>query len=248
MSRRAVLVECFPLKTAWPKTETPVSRQKHAPFKVGYDAMWDDLERELDMTNARSIHCEFDMDRSQFRKLDTRPFATAARRSPKVLLSFEKGDMGRLYFPCDSYSTWSGNLRAISLTLTALRSIDRYGATAGEQYKGFRRLGSGGPRPGDNGAIPEDPASVLATWELTATPLEAAEVLVDQDPASNVHSPSTKAALAATMVAMPSVAKTVALAALKATHPDTGGDPTAFHRVQAARRRLALAHGEPVPA
>jgi hypothetical protein len=243
MSRRAVSIECFPLKTPWPKPETSVSRQRHAPFKVGYDALWDDLERELDMTNARSIHCEFDMDRSQFRKLDTRPFATAARRSPKVLLSFEKGDMGRLYFPCDSYSTWSGNLRAISLTLTALRSIDRYGATAGEQYKGFRRLGSG-----NASTTPTDPAAALAAWEVSATPLEAAEVLVDHDPASNVHSPSTKAALAATMVAMPSVAKTVALAALKATHPDTGGDSTAFHRVQAARRRLALAHGEPVPA
>jgi hypothetical protein len=43
------------------------------------------------------------------------------------------------YFPA-----WQNNVRAIALALEALRKVDRYGVTRGnEQYTGFRALGSG---------------------------------------------------------------------------------------------------------
>jgi hypothetical protein len=46
-----------------------------------------------------------------------------------------------MQFACDTYHMWQHNLHAIVLTLTALRAVERYGATsAGEQYAGFKAL------------------------------------------------------------------------------------------------------------
>jgi hypothetical protein len=54
---------------------------------------------------------------------------------------------GELTWTAKRYARWEDNLRAIALTLENLRAIDRYGATAGEQYRGFMALPAG-----DNGA------------------------------------------------------------------------------------------------
>ena len=44
-------------------------------------------------------------------------------------------------YPCDKYSNWQANLRAIALSLEALRAEDRYGVTRrAEQYKGWAKL------------------------------------------------------------------------------------------------------------
>jgi hypothetical protein len=46
-----------------------------------------------------------------------------------------------LSYPCDKYRDWHDNVRAIALSLEALRSVDRHGVTQnGEQYKGWVRL------------------------------------------------------------------------------------------------------------
>lgn len=228
-----VNIECFPLKSPWPKAETPAHRRRHSPFRVSYDALWYDVERELEHASARAPWCEFDMDRTQFRKLDTRPFANASRRTPKVMLSFEKGDLGRLYFPCDRYLTWEGNLRAISLTLEALRRIDRYGATAGEQYRGFRRLTAGGGAtfaPPTGGIVFD-----IEAWERTLTPMVAADFLAGLNPEV---APELRSSLAQLTLMSDGVRRSVIANALKATHPDQGGDRIAFEKVQAARRVL----------
>jgi hypothetical protein len=50
----------------------------------------------------------------------------------------------RLVFATDAYEDWQHNVRAIALTLEALRAVDRYGTTGGRQYAGFRQLTAGG--------------------------------------------------------------------------------------------------------
>lgn len=51
--------------------------------------------------------------------------------------------VGPLRYPCDRFATWQDNLRAIALSLEALRKVDRYGVTtAGEQYRGFLAIES----------------------------------------------------------------------------------------------------------
>lgn len=123
----------------WPSQKT--RNRKSAPFGVKYARMLDDLERELRHLEAKDIVIQ-----AYFRREDIRndgwPRSSAPRPSdPGVIVSFTKSKGEEISFPCDTYSTYEANLRAISLTLSALRAIDRYGVTQhGEQYKGWAKL------------------------------------------------------------------------------------------------------------
>lgn len=46
----------------------------------------------------------------------------------------------RRVYATDEYDGWKSNVRAIALTLEALRSCDRWGATQGRQHSGFEQL------------------------------------------------------------------------------------------------------------
>jgi hypothetical protein len=70
-------------------------------------------------------------------RLDGRPYANAKAEHPGVIFSIDSRH-GHLSYPCDTFTTWQDNLRAIALALEALRKVDRYGVTShGEQYRGF---------------------------------------------------------------------------------------------------------------
>jgi hypothetical protein len=80
----------------------------------------------------------------QFR-IDGRPRASAKASHPGVILSVSTS-VGALRYPCDRFATWQDNLRAIALSLEALRKVDRYGVTkSGEQYRGFLAIEQGTP-------------------------------------------------------------------------------------------------------
>jgi hypothetical protein len=96
-----------------------------------------DLNRELRALRATDGELLVAIDPAQFR-VDGRPYANAKAAHPGVILSFEIPKVGRVSYPCDKYTRWEDNLRAITLALEALRLIDRHGVTRrGEQYRGF---------------------------------------------------------------------------------------------------------------
>jgi hypothetical protein len=124
----------------WPKEKTPSHKRVKSPFEVKYGRMLDDLERELRHLSARDIVIQ-----AYFRREDIRndgwPRSSARPSEPGVVVSFLKRDKQEVAFPCDTFKNYESNLRAISLTLTALRAIDRYGVTQhAEQYKGWAKL------------------------------------------------------------------------------------------------------------
>ncbi|MBJ8342807.1 molecular chaperone DnaJ [Antrihabitans sp. YC3-6] len=81
--------------------------------------------------------------REQDFRIDGLPRANARPTHPGVILSIDSKH-GPLTYPCDKFTTWQDNLRAIALALEALRKVDRYGITAsGEQYTGWRAIESG---------------------------------------------------------------------------------------------------------
>lgn len=123
----------------WPGTKT--RHRKHSPFEVKFGRLLDDLERELNHLRARDIVIQAYYRREDIRN-DGWPRSSAPRPAdPGVVLSFTKPDGQEISLPCDTYVNYESNLRAISLTLTALRAIDRYGVTQhGEQYKGWAKL------------------------------------------------------------------------------------------------------------
>lgn len=126
--------------TQWPGgRQTPASDRRRAPFRAGYPRTLTDLEREIEALSATSVVVQLDLDANQIRN-DGWPRSSARPRSPGVVVSFVVKTKP-LSFPCDTYLTWEDNLRAISLSLTALRAVDRYGVTRhAEQYTGFAQL------------------------------------------------------------------------------------------------------------
>ncbi|UYL86910.1 DnaJ-like chaperonin [Gordonia phage RavenCo17] len=125
----------------WPGklTVNRVSSQFSAPWRATLDL----LDRELwhlgpAGRNAPAV-LQIAMREQDFR-LDGMPRANARPEHPGVILAIES-TKGPLSFPCDRFVTWQDNLRAIALSLEALRKIDRYGITPNaEQYTGWKQL------------------------------------------------------------------------------------------------------------
>jgi len=144
--------------TQWPpgpRTET----KKDGRFKATWVQTLDLLEHELGKLRAKDVVIQIEdpegikgirndgsiriVSRSYFRSLSG------------IVLSFES-PKGNISMPCDRYEFWQDNLRAIALSLEALRAVDRYGVTRGnEQYRGWAQL------PASNGKLTRQDAIEL---------------------------------------------------------------------------------------
>ena len=128
----------------WPGTQTLPSERKRSQFSAKWSTTIELLETELEHLKAREIVLQADCDQSQIR-LDGHLRSDAKLRGPGIVLSFECPS-GAMSFPCDRFLDWQANVRAIALSLEALRSVDRYGVTQhAEQYRGWAKLP--GPSP-----------------------------------------------------------------------------------------------------
>lgn len=129
---------------AWPTTRT-VNRKK-SPFQASWGKTLGMLENELGHLQASGVVIQAYVDASKIRN-DGMLYASAKPSQPGVILSFNSKH-GPLLYPCDTFDDWQANVRAIALSLEALRKVDRYGVTKrAEQYKGFEKLE--GPSPAD---------------------------------------------------------------------------------------------------
>lgn len=127
-------------------------RRKRAQFRATYQRTLQDLDRELEAIQgrARNVILAAGFPPSKIRR-DGFPYSGARPEHPAVTLHFEINGQPAA-FPCDTFETFEDNLRAIVLSLEALRAVDRYGVTRNqEQYKGWLRLE----------AAKSDPAEVL---------------------------------------------------------------------------------------
>ncbi|UVG35401.1 DnaJ-like chaperonin [Microbacterium phage Zagie] len=124
----------------WPGAHTRSRRS--APFRYGgkpvkLTTTLSELDVELRAVGAKDAELLVAIDPAKFRR-DGRPYANAVAEHPGVILSFDIPKLGRVSYPCDTFTTWEDNLRAIVLSLEALRKVDRYGTTQHrEQYRGF---------------------------------------------------------------------------------------------------------------
>jgi hypothetical protein len=126
-------------------------QRKRSPFgirgKVDWSGTTDLLVRELRMLAAKDVILQMQVTEADIR-MDGWIYAGARPQGPGVILSFESKH-GPLSYPCDTYTDWQANVRAIALGLEALRKVSRYGVGVhGEQYRGWKALPaaiSGGP-------------------------------------------------------------------------------------------------------
>lgn len=123
-----------------------------------FNSKWVDtlelLGREVEALKGRDVVLEIDVEEKDLR-LDGTLRANARPSSAAVALAFESKH-GSLFYRCDRFFTqtwsqqpaWQHNVRAIALTLQALRAVDRYGATeTGQQYAGWKALPAGTAMP-----------------------------------------------------------------------------------------------------
>lgn len=215
----------------WPREFTPASRRKSRPFmrSNSTDAWrreaipWADtvelLERELRFLRVTTAVlqlaiAERDVRHDGWVRADARP------SHPGAIVAFEAPGKGPLSYACDAFDHWHDNVRGIAKGLEALRLVQRYGiAASGEQYVGWRAIGSGTPMP-------------AATMTLEA----AARFLIEHGEFGG-----EEASVEDLLDAGPDVIGAYYRAAAKKLHPDAGGDPVAFRRLGDARD-LLLAH------
>lgn len=165
----------------------PTARGK--PRAHQFRASWDDTLRllfdELEQIGAKDPVLQVDAEEKDFRVTDGHLRAGARLKSDAVILTFEHPDHGPLSYPCDTYATtarwqpgreqsdgsrsgggyrdapgWQANVRAIALTLQALRAVERYGAAQlGQQYTGWKQLGAGRPMLSESESMDENQAA-----------------------------------------------------------------------------------------
>lgn len=115
--------------------------RKRATFKATWGKTLMLLDAELRALRADNVVFQIAV-REENIRLDgkLRPGVKAAH--PGVILSFDSR-FGPLSYPCDTFSEFDDNVRAIALALEALRKVQRYGVgLSGEQYTGWKAIGS----------------------------------------------------------------------------------------------------------
>lgn len=130
----------------WPGPMTKTSHRRPGPFSASWSTTAETMERELRHLNARAGVLLIAVTEADIR-LDGGIRANARPEHPGVIVAFDSVH-GSLKYPCDTFTDWKDNVRAIALGLEALRKVDRYGITVrGEQYTGFRALPAGASDP-----------------------------------------------------------------------------------------------------
>jgi hypothetical protein len=213
--------------TVWPGELT--RSRTASPFKATYTDTLQVLNRELDALGVVDNPVIQLAIREDDLRLDGELRANARPEShPGVILSFKSRKHGELSYPCDTFDGaswrrqvgWQQNLRAIVLGLEALRKVERYGiANRGQQYTGWKALGTGMP---------------MGAAE-TMTVEEAARFLADQYPDG---ASADDLVMEATTCENREWIESAYRMAAKRLHPDAGGDPALFRQLTMARNLL----------
>lgn len=182
----------------------PRPGNRYSQFSASWRHTVSLLAKELNALDAKKIVLGLDIQERDIR-LDGLPRANARLGDPTVEIAFESKH-GPLQYATAEFTTWQDNVRAIALSLEALRAVDRYGVSKrGEQYRGWRAIPASVGDPTDRIQTREDAYAVFGQY------------------AENGGSPQE-----------------VVRAAIRATHPDHGGDPVEFRKVLRAKEILGL--------
>jgi hypothetical protein len=204
-------LQCRPIDK-WPGQSTKA--RKRSQFSATYGDTMNLVAAELGHLKAKAVVLLMALKAEDIRN-DGRPRANARPSHPGVILAFDT-PRGQMRFPCDRFDLWEDNLRAIALSLEALRKVDRYGVTKrAEQYTAWQALP---PPNGDH-------------WNRE----QAAEFIGKLLDGYDGHSADKLTEWA--LVGNEYTANMVRLAEFK-THPDRGGNADDFKKVQRAKELL----------
>jgi hypothetical protein len=140
-SRDFTLIRFQPLALAEFPTPRADKQRKASQFKAPWNRTLELLERELEQLAAKDVTIRAGFAAANLR-VDGWPRGDARPAHPAVILTFtDSANNKPMSFPCDRFLTYRENIRAIALSLEALRAVDRFGVTRGhEQYSGFHQI------------------------------------------------------------------------------------------------------------
>jgi hypothetical protein len=127
MREAAVSVSRYPLAwpAGWPRKHTSGWSARRATFKVTFEKALSELDDEIERLGGRypilSTNLEVRLDGTL-----KRSGGEPGDRGVAVYFDLKKKQK---VFACDTYDAVKDNIRAIGLTIAALRTIDRYGAS-----------------------------------------------------------------------------------------------------------------------
>lgn len=208
----------------WPREET--EERLPSPYTVGWGETLVLLKGELAKLGAEHVVVQLALKENRIRS-DGWPRADARPTDPRVIVSFQHPRQGWVSYPADLYDDWEGNMRAIALTLHDLRLAGQRGVLRmGEQYVGsLLELEAGALGiEGEAGEGSAYAASAMPAAPRRMTREEAARFLSDHG----------GIVVSATGTSPSAVGRAYRRAAAK-LHPDAGGDPEEFRRLQEAR-------------
>lgn len=213
-----------PLKQ-WPGKLRASDERTHSPFSATWTQTVKLLNREAGMLGAAEVVLQLAVGERDIRN-DGWIRADAKPIHPGVTLVLPESEQGNLSFSTDRYEQfygysdrmpgWQSNVRALALSMEALRAADRHGVMQGRQYAGFKELGSG---------IALD---AFGSAEEAAVFILSLSDIPDEHAAGEVQS----------VVGNAKVRGEVYRRAARAAHPDAGGAPGKFQQLQAAKAFL----------
>lgn len=137
--KRSEPIEIRFVPMAAPADEPAIRRQ----FRVSVGYTLRELREELAKVEAQNVTIQAGFRGNAIRN-DGMPYADAKVTHRGVCVQFQHGVSGAPFvMRATKYSRYEDNLRAIVLTLRALRACSRYGIVDGQQYTGFRQLEAG---------------------------------------------------------------------------------------------------------
>ncbi len=162
----------------WADPETPkASRRPSSVFKVSWRQVLHSLDDETAKIGlAGPVIIEIGVQDYDIRQ-DRQGLLSGAGRPyhPGAVVSFESKKHGPMRYATDAYDSqpghgsasllpWQANVRAVTLTLEALRGIARWGvASSGQQYAGWAALPAGG-------RVTFPSADAALRWMMTRVP------------------------------------------------------------------------------
>lgn len=125
---------------------TPAHERKPSPFDTSYDRNLERLRGELQHLEATEAVAGLVLRGPAMVRRDGMLRQDAIVYHPGVMLTISTKQHGTLVYSSDQFRHWQTNLRAITVGLHDLRRLERYGiAKRGQQYAGWKELGSGTP-------------------------------------------------------------------------------------------------------
>lgn len=142
-----------------PMTDTSWKRPAHQRRASQFTSEWNTtmklLEKEIDALDGDDVTFELEVLPAAIRADGTGLRAHQAPASDAVVVTFETKKHGTQVHRVDTFTSptwrrtagWRHNIHAVAKTLEALRAVDRYGASGGQQYTGFAALPPGRAMP-----------------------------------------------------------------------------------------------------